>query len=73
MSMSPPMGSVFAPPPPSAPAAPEPGPAVQALQRASDPGTAEGWEATSTPGLTRPGLGDRLPVNRTPLFTGRIY
>ena len=45
------------------------GPAVQALERALEQ-SPENWEATATPSAIRPGLGDRLPVQRQQLFSG---
>lgn len=50
-----------APAPAMAPA-PQAGPAVAALQSRAEPIDAgAGWQQVSTPGQTRPGLGQRLP------------
>jgi hypothetical protein len=63
----------FTLPQPTPAPAPAPGPAVQALQRQAEAGP-EGWQTASTPGETRPGLGDRLPIARPQVFSGnRIY
>lgn len=58
-----PSAAPTAAPAPSSPApAPQPGPAMAALQSRLDPINAgAGWEQVSTPGQTRPGLGQRLP------------
>jgi hypothetical protein len=45
------------------------GPAIQALERAMEQ-SPENWEAIATPSTIRPGLGDRLPVQRQSLFSG---
>ena len=52
-----------------APGAPAAGPAIQALTRSLEP-PPETWDAVATPSTIRPGLGDRLPVQRQPVFTG---
>lgn len=49
--------------------APAAGPAIQALTRSLEP-PPETWDAVATPSTIRPGLGDRLPVQRQPVFTG---
>jgi hypothetical protein len=60
-----PEGGVGAPGAPGA----APGPAIQALERAMEQ-SPENWEAIATPSTIRPGLGDRLPVQRQSLFSG---